>query len=229
MPFMDSLPPNNTHSLLPPTQVGNAQLKRKRSGLDEGEFNTNSCAESSTAQKLCQRCKNIDFQAIFDTPKSIPPLNGLPVLDLGDLETSAEECSLCYLFASVRLPKVSGSRKKGFHLRLTSSLSILGKKKRKKERPSVALSVVHGPILHKEINPWERIEQLDRGFIVPAFDHNALTSFQPTFQGHQVSPKLGELYPDRGVVESLPRISFRIMWSERFITAFPTEMYRLFH
>jgi hypothetical protein len=117
-------------------------------------------------------------------------VHGLPVLVLGDLKASANECSLYCLFAAVRLPKVSGGRKKGFHLRLFSTISILGEKNLQQERACRVLGVFRGKHLPKEITSWERREWKNRGLIVPAFKHNIPTSLNPSFQGHQINPDL---------------------------------------
>lgn len=196
-PMEDSLL-NNAQPVLSNTRIGRNRVKRKRSGLDEVLANTNNRPKSPiqgpsacfVEGRLCQRCEAIDFQAIFDKPKNIPPLNGLPVLALGNFEPSTSECSLCRLIDAVCLPQYSWGKRRGLHLRLFSSLSILSEKKRSKSaNPGGGLSVVHGTALRKEFTMDERRRYSDHGFIVPAYDHNIPTSVQPVFQGHQLNPK----------------------------------------
>ena len=74
--------------------------------------------DPSNKQELCKICRNIDFGPIFEYHKSIPPLNGLPILELGDLSWAIKtRCPLCHLFFAMRFPRSSSkAEKSGYHL-----------------------------------------------------------------------------------------------------------------
>ena len=73
--------------------------------------------------KQCGRCKDIDFQAIFNISQSIPPLNGLPLLDLERLFVG---CPVCSLFANICYRTPNPRRRVIYHLRAFSSHAVLG-------------------------------------------------------------------------------------------------------
>jgi hypothetical protein len=125
------------------TQTGHGQPKGKSSELNEGEWNRSSHANSSIRRRssdfdqgagLCQRCKNIDFQAIFNRSEIIPLSNGLPILAPENIEKSTQ-CSVCRLFAAVSFPGFCGEFGEGFHLRIFSTNALLREKGTKNQEP----------------------------------------------------------------------------------------------
>lgn len=65
------------------------------------------CLPAANNLQLCERCKRINFDAIFNSQKKITSIDGLPILELGDLSTALQTplCPLCRLFIGVRIPQ----------------------------------------------------------------------------------------------------------------------------
>src|SRR6266487_1858343 len=101
--------------------------------------------------QICERCREIDFDSIFDPANETPPTAGLPIKPVlknisAALETSG--CPLCRLLAAVRFPREPHIEYPGlFHLRAISSLKIFwmtATKARVALNPSVALELQVG-------------------------------------------------------------------------------------
>jgi hypothetical protein len=106
-------------------------------------------AQGADNQQLCGRCQRIDFETIFNNQRRIPPLNGLPILELGNLSTAIKtpRCRLCRLFIAMRFPKSSSrGRKKGYHLRAFSSAAVFSEEGPRRQVPDIVLSVFHGQL-----------------------------------------------------------------------------------
>ena len=147
-------------------------------------------AQEASSQQLCGRCQGIDFVTIFNNRRGIPPLNGLPILELGSLSTAIKipRCPLCRLFIAMRFPKSSSKgQKNGYHLRAFSSAAVFSEKGPTSKMPGIVLSIFHGRF-RPEIYPWERWQFSSEGFIAAAVDYILPMAQKTVFRASHVLP-----------------------------------------
>jgi Heterokaryon incompatibility protein (HET) len=170
--------------------------------LDEPEDKKHARSTRSTKSKLqdgrlCQRCRTIDFDVIFNmSPKGISQFEGFPIMHLGDLGEDDPDtlgCSLCHLLRTVR-PRpmkrfLSKSAKDGYHLRAFPRHGALYNSKsssRKLKSSGIVLGVLHGRPRRRS---FEGYTCLANGMIAP-LDEDFENSDSGLFRIRELTPKI---------------------------------------
>lgn len=179
--------------------------RRRKLPLDLSRFFSDPGNQSDTSN-LCDRCRCINFEAIFNVPGQEIGLQGTPVFELGSLvpEQRLADCSLCALFAStafgplgqkVWTSPVPDHGSDSWHLRLYSALQMLRLKHTKSRQRfcrSKVLSVVHASAeyAHSRGKTWlsKTCEaSLSREVIVPINSTARTTMWKSQQEQHRES------------------------------------------
>jgi Heterokaryon incompatibility protein (HET) len=194
-------------------------MKRKRSENFSGDITPNPIARKETEvireshpstcedgnetkrDKLCSKCRALDFKDIFARPSDSLPPDGLPMTEFrSDFDT---DCSFCSMVISMlpaspngapRLSSDASGTSSGYHLRACDSLQALKlcrEPHRDASQSNIVLSVVPGrPDLESQAGAVD--EAISRGVIVPTFvpsPQNPLIRGRYDYRGRIVKPK----------------------------------------
>jgi Heterokaryon incompatibility protein (HET) len=180
----------------PPNPIANEEIALIR------ESHSTTCQDGNETKpdRLCLKCKALDFKSIF-TPRSDPlPPDGLPVTDFRS--DSDADCSFCSMVISVlpvtpdgnpRISNGASGTSFGYHLRACDSLQPLRlcrEPHRLASQPNIVLAVVPGrPDQDSQADVV--YEAIGRGLIVPTYEpspQNHLTRGRYDYRGRIVRP-----------------------------------------
>jgi hypothetical protein len=132
--------------------------------------------------RLCARCAGIAFHEIFSPTRAFLPLDTFYVTAIGPPRVDPF-CSVCYLFNSVAHQNAETSGR-GFHLRILSSTTYLGRGPSAQQAQSnVALAV-----LPESVNfPWLTERHIEQGVVLAKFPEEVLNNMRPTIEGAPVN------------------------------------------
>jgi Heterokaryon incompatibility protein (HET) len=166
------------------------KVRRGKLPLDLSQF-VSDPRDDSTIGGLCDRCRRINFEAIFNVRSQDIGLHGTPVFELGSIvsEERLADCSLCALFASAAFGPLGGEAWRSplpnnggdlWHLRLFSALQMLRLKHTKHRLNlcrSKVLSVVHTSAEYAHFGGRRWLSQnyeafLNREVIVPVYSQS---------------------------------------------------------
>lgn len=170
--------------------------------IDEPEYKqhtrlTRSATSKTQDERLCQSCRNIDFDRIFNmSPKGISQFEGFPIMHLGDLgedDSDTMSCSLCQLLRTIR-PRpmkrfLSKSAQDGYHLRAFPRHGALYNNRsspRRLKSRGIVLGVLHGRPRRRS---FEGYTCLANGMIAP-LEENYAGLDSGLFNIRELTPKI---------------------------------------